>query len=132
MIHFSEVIKPHEDIIIQRYIDKCVIFHGACILIFYVAALIVIIGIPIVMNQPFPMLAEYPFNVHYQPLKSIIYLHHSVVGVHVAAQLCSNVFMALLLWFASARFEMLTDELRKTTNVYHLANCIRKHQYLLK
>lgn len=133
MIRFSELIKPDEDIIIQRYIDKCIIFYGGSLLTLYLATIIVyIIAMPIITHQPFPSLAEYPFNVYYQPLRSIIYMQQIAVGIHIAAQLCTNIYMAFLLWLSSARFEILTGELRKTTNVYHLVKCIRKHQYLLK
>ncbi|CAL1679890.1 unnamed protein product [Lasius platythorax] len=132
MIHFSELIEPHEDVIIQRYIDKCIIFYGSCLLVLYLCWAAAAFIIPFIMNQPFPIPIEYPFNVYYQPLKTIIYIHHVVVGLHLTAQICTNTFMSLLLWFASARFEILTEELRKTTDVYHLAKCIRKHQYLLK
>ncbi|XP_072766237.1 odorant receptor 13a-like [Anoplolepis gracilipes] len=132
VIHFSELIKPHEDIIIQQYIDKCHIFYGTCLVTFYLATVVTVTIVPIIMDQPFPTLAEYPFNVYYQPLRTIIYMHQVVVGIHVTGQLCTNVFMALLLWFASARFDILTEELRKTTDIYHLAKCIRKHQYLIE
>ncbi|XP_072767274.1 odorant receptor 22c-like [Anoplolepis gracilipes] len=84
------------------------------------------------MDQPFPLITEYPFDVSYQPLKTIIYIHQVVAGLYVAGQLSSNIFMALLLWLASARIEILTDELRKTTDVFHLVKCIKKHHYLLK
>ncbi|XP_018363963.1 PREDICTED: putative odorant receptor 92a [Trachymyrmex cornetzi] len=87
---------------------------------------------PILEHQPFPTAAEYPFDVSYQPLKTIIFIQQSMAGIIVAGQLCINVYMALLLWFASARFEMLTEELEKTTNVYQLFKCIEKHQKLLK
>lgn len=63
MERFSELIKPHEDVIIQRYIDKCIIFYGASLLMLYLTAVAVIIAVPLAMNQPFPTLAEYPFNV---------------------------------------------------------------------
>lgn len=132
MIRFSELIKSHEDVVIQRYIDKCIIYYAGSLLTLYLASIIYIIVIPIAMHQSFPTLAEYPFNVYYQPLRTIVYMQQVTVGIHVIAQLCTNIYMAFLLWLSSARFEILTEELRKITNVYHLAKCIRKHQYLLK
>ncbi|XP_050454863.1 odorant receptor 22c-like [Cataglyphis hispanica] len=95
-------------------------------------ATVVVVILPFVTNQPFPLLTEYPFDTYRQPLRTILYIHQTIVGVHVSGQLCSNVYMAALLWFASARFEILTEELRKATDVYYLAKCIRKHQDLLK
>ncbi|KYN19136.1 hypothetical protein ALC57_08492 [Trachymyrmex cornetzi] len=132
MIQFCDLMKLHEEIVIQRYIDKCIIFHGTSIFIFYCLTFTAIAVMPILEHQPFPTAAEYPFDVSYQPLKTIIFIQQSMAGIIVAGQLCINVYMALLLWFASARFEMLTEELEKTTNVYQLFKCIEKHQKLLK
>ncbi|XP_029159222.1 odorant receptor 67a-like [Nylanderia fulva] len=132
MIHFSESMQPHEDVIIQRYIDKCVMIYGVSLFTLYISTLICVIAVPLVMDQPFPMPLEYPFNVYDQPLRTIIYLHHVVVGMHVTGQLCTNFLMGLLLWVISARLEILANELRKTTDIYDLVKCIRKHQYLLK
>jgi len=123
--------KPHEEVVIQRYIDKCIIFHGTSIFIFYWLTFITIAVIPALQNQPFPTLAEYPFDVFYQPVKTIIFIQQSMAGIMVAGQLCMNVYMAMLLWFVSARFEILTEELKKTANVYQLFECIKKHQKLL-
>lgn len=123
--------KPHEEVVIQRYIDKCVVFHGISLITFYWIALVTIVLIPPLMHQPFPTLAEYPFDVSYQPVKTIIFIQQSTVGVLVAGQLCMNVYMAMLLWFVSARFEILSEELKKTTNIYQLFECIKKHQKLL-
>jgi len=87
---------------------------------------------PYVTNQTFPTLAEYPFDVFYQPLKTIIYIQQSISGIIIAGQLCTNILMGLLLWFASARFEILIEELEKVTNIYEVYKCIKKHQELLE
>lgn len=87
---------------------------------------------PAITEQIFPTIAEYPFDVFHQPLKTIIYLHQSVAAILVTGQLCTNIFMALLLWYTSARFEMLDEQLGKVTNVYEVYKCIKKHQELFK
>ncbi|XP_077271025.1 uncharacterized protein LOC143902199 isoform X2 [Temnothorax americanus] len=102
MVHFSGLMKPHEEVLIQRYIDKCMVYH------------------------------EYPFDVSCQPLFTIIYIHQSAAGILIAGQLCTNVFMALLLWFASARFEIFIEDLGKITNIRQLYKCIKIHQELLE
>jgi len=122
--------KPHEEIVIQRYIDKYAIFYGVFILVFYLTSVGYAI-IPLLIQQPFPSMSEYPFNVYYEPLKTILYLHQVIVGFIVSGHLCLNIFISLLLWFASARFEILIEELRAVTNVYQLINCIKKHQEIL-
>jgi len=87
---------------------------------------------PIVLDEPLPAPAEFPFDASYQPLRAITYMHQIVVGLFIAAHLCVNAFMALLLWLASARFNLLTEELRTITNIYDFAKCIEKHQQLLE
>ncbi|XP_011860053.1 PREDICTED: uncharacterized protein LOC105557415 isoform X2 [Vollenhovia emeryi] len=103
MIHFTSFMKPHEEVLIQRYIDKCVVYH-----------------------------AKYPFDVFYQPLKTVIYINQSMAGILVSGQLCTNIYMALLLWFASARIEILSTEFERVTNIYEMYKCIKKHQELLE
>ena len=133
MIHFSERINPNEDVIIQQYADKCIKLYAFSLLVNFTGAIVCIYVVPIQLKlQPFVTLAEYPFDVNYEPLKTIIYLYQSTIGWFTAMQLCTNVFMPLLLWFVTARFDMLAQELRTTTNVYHLIKCIRKHQDLLR
>ncbi|XP_077271031.1 odorant receptor 4-like isoform X1 [Temnothorax americanus] len=131
MVHFSGLMKLHEEIVVQRHIDKCVVYYGGSIFTFYVATFFTI-ALPLITEQTFPTLAEYPFDVSHEPLKTIIYIHQSAAGIIIAGQLCINSFMALLLWFATARFEILTEELGKITNAYQLFKCIKEHQELLK
>lgn len=131
MENFCELLQPHEEAILQQYVDQCVHFYGGSILWIYLSAIVIIIG-PVTLDQPFPTNAEYPFVIYQQPLKSIIYMHQSFVLIQAASQLCMNVFIALLLWITSARFELLTKKLQTVTNVHELIQCIRKHQKLLK
>jgi len=130
MENFCDTMKPHEEVVIQRYIDKYAVFYGVFILVFYFTSVAYGI-IPFLMQQPFPSMSEYPFDVSYEPLKTIIYLQHIIVAFIISGQLCLNIFMSLLLWFASARFEILIEELRTVTNVYQLIKCIKKHQEIL-
>ncbi|XP_011863392.1 PREDICTED: uncharacterized protein LOC105559592 [Vollenhovia emeryi] len=131
MVHFNNLMKPREEIVIQRYIDKCFVLYGASLITFYLVT-IVTVFLPAMTEQSFPTLAKYPFDVSYQPLKAIIYVQQSAVGFMVTGQLCINVYMALLLWFTAARFDILIEELKTVTNVYELCKCIKTHQELLK
>ncbi|XP_011053764.1 PREDICTED: odorant receptor 49b-like [Acromyrmex echinatior] len=87
---------------------------------------------PVMLDQPLPTAAEFPFDASHQPLRAITYIHQIIVGLFISAHLCVNAFMALLLWLASARFKLLTEEFRTITNIYNLAKCIEKHQKLIK
>jgi len=87
---------------------------------------------PVMLDQPLPTAAEFPFDASHQPLRAITYIHQIIVGLFISAHLCVNAFMALLLWLTSARFKLLTEEFRTITNIYNLAKCIEKHQKLIK
>ncbi|XP_029673641.1 uncharacterized protein LOC115241848, partial [Formica exsecta] len=121
----------YEKVILQQYVDRYAMFYAATAMWFYLTAFAVICSPPF-LSEPFPTYAKYPFNVNYQPLRMIIYVQQSSVGMQMASILCINVLIALLLWFASARFDMLCYELRMISNVYELTQCIRKHQQVLR
>jgi len=122
--------EPHEEIVIQRYIDKYAVFYGVSIIVFYLTS--VAYGtMPLLIQQPFPSIGEYPFDVFYEPLQTIIYVQQAIVAFIVSGELCLNIFVSLLLWFSSARFEILIEELKTITNVYQLIKCIKKHQEIL-
>ncbi|KAL6254822.1 hypothetical protein P5V15_014158 [Pogonomyrmex californicus] len=129
--YFDLKLKSTEEVVIKKYIDKCLIFYGFCMFMFYLITIVSLVA-PSVLEQDFPTLAEYPFNVSNQPLKMIIYVHQCISGLITAGQLCTNNYMALLLWFTSARFEILTEELRSSTDIHQLFKCIKTHQELLK
>ncbi|XP_070511905.1 uncharacterized protein [Cardiocondyla obscurior] len=131
MENFCKLLKPREEIVIQRYIHKCVYFYGGSMIWIYLSAVFIMSG-PITLDQYFPTNAEYPFNVYHQPIKSIIFIQQTIACIQGAAQLCMNIFIALLLWFASARFEILVEKLQEVTNLYELKECIQEHQNLLK
>ncbi|XP_012058891.1 PREDICTED: odorant receptor 49b-like [Atta cephalotes] len=131
MENFCELLKPREEAILQRYINKCVYFYGGSMFWIYLSAVFIISG-PVTLDQPFPTNAEYPFDVYHQPLKSIIFIQQTIACVQGAAQLCMNIFMALLIWFTSARLEIFIEKLQKITTISELKKCIQEHQNLLK
>ncbi|KAF3054650.1 Odorant receptor 269 [Nylanderia fulva] len=132
MENFCALIKTREEEIVQQnYIDKCANFYGFCISSFYMSVFALFVG-PIVLDQPLPAPAEFPFDASRQPLRAITYLHQVVVGLQIAAHLSVNAFMAFLLWLASARFKLLIEDLRTIANIYDFMKCIEKHQQLLE
>ncbi|KAG5311449.1 OR2 protein, partial [Acromyrmex insinuator] len=131
MENFCELLKPCEEAILQRYINKCIYFYGGSMFWIYLSAVFIMSG-PVTLDQPFPTNAEYPFDVYHQPLRSIIFIQQTIACVQGAAQLCMNIFMALLIWFTSARLEILIEKLQRITNISELKKCIQEHQNLLK
>jgi len=131
MENFCELLKSHEEAIVQQYIDKCIYFYGGSILWVYLTTIVIITG-PAVLDQSFPTNAEYPFNIYHQPIKFIIFVYQAFMCMQCASQICMNIFIALLLWFTLVRFKLLSEELRAIVDIHDLMQCIQKHQKLLK
>lgn len=123
--------KDSEKAVLQQYVDRCATFYAAIVTWFYSTAVQVICSPPL-SSEPFPTYAKYPFDVDSQPLKTIIYVQQSSVGLQLSSILCVNVLVALLLWFTTARFDILSNELRKVSTVNELIQCIQTHQQLLR
>lgn len=131
MESFCKNAKDNEKIILQQYIDRCAPVYGIIIVISYFTTFVAVCH-PLYTADSFPTYAKYPFDINYQPLKTIIYVNQSVVGFQFSSMLCVSGIVALLLWFTTARFEMLCNELRKVSTVYELRQCIQTHQQLLQ
>ncbi|XP_011876329.1 PREDICTED: odorant receptor 9a-like isoform X2 [Vollenhovia emeryi] len=122
--------QKYEKEIFQKYIDNCKPFYGS-ILGWLAMTGISVIMTPVVSSQPFPCEVQYPFDVQYQPLKSIIYAHHMLIAYQSVIQVSANTFPALLLWFIAARFEILSVRFRTMTNMKELLKYTREHSLLL-
>nr|XP_012152319.1 PREDICTED: uncharacterized protein LOC100884055 [Megachile rotundata] len=115
-----------ERVILQWYVDQFSTFYGVSATWFYLTAILVILG-TFFSSHPFPTNAVYPIAVDYQPLMSIVFLHQSVIGLQFSATVCVSVLCALLLLFASARFEILKMELREVKKPSELIKCMEKY-----
>ncbi|KAL0125019.1 hypothetical protein PUN28_004271 [Cardiocondyla obscurior] len=131
MEHYIQQAKSEERNVFDQYINKCKLFYATTMCWITVTATVMIFG-PLLLPQPFPIEVEYPFSVDKQPLKAIIYLHHAIAIYQSRVQVCSNVFVALLLWFVAARFEILSQKFQKISNISELIICVQLHQRLLR
>ncbi|XP_050462597.1 odorant receptor 49b-like [Cataglyphis hispanica] len=130
MENYSKHANIAERDVIQEYIDKHITIYITTLLLMTVT-LVALILVPLVLARPVLEL-EYPFSIDYQPMKGIIYLHQSFALYQVYVQVCATVFLALLLWFSTARFEILGNKFRMATEYSDWQECIREHQELLK
>lgn len=121
-----EKAKSYEREVFQRYVKKYSMFYGMSAAWFYATAISMVVG-TLVVSEPFPTNAVYPFLVNFQPVKGIIFVHQALAGVQCAAHVCVSIFFALLLLFAAARFEILMIELRTVTDIAGLIRCVRKY-----
>ncbi|XP_076380388.1 uncharacterized protein LOC117227739 [Megalopta genalis] len=115
----------YERCVFQRYVDMYSKFYGLAVLWIYTIAVVFIFG-SIFLPQPFPLLSEYPFRVDYEPLRTIIFVHQAIFSFQCSAAISINMFAALLLLYAAARFEILMIDMRKATSVHALVECLEK------
>ncbi|XP_070148930.1 odorant receptor 4-like [Polyergus mexicanus] len=119
------------NIILQRYVDNYKYTYSTYILWCYMTSIGVICG-PLFLPQQFPTDAKYPFSVAHQPVKSIIYLHQSFVGLQVSAGMCIDCSIAILLFYSAIRLELLAQKIRNVKSEYELDACIKLHNEILK
>ncbi|XP_076657443.1 uncharacterized protein LOC143361729 isoform X2 [Halictus rubicundus] len=125
MVTYFRNMKPYEREVYQRYVDKYSPFYGISTTWNALSAFFVMIG-ALFTAQPFPMVAEYPFPVDHEIVRSTIYLQHSYVCVQCMCTLNSNMMAAMLMLFAAGRFEILIIDLRTATSIDDLKNCIEQ------
>ncbi|XP_043251703.1 uncharacterized protein LOC122396969 [Colletes gigas] len=126
MTDYCAKAKSYERRILQQYTNKYSMFYGVSATWFYLTAIAFIFG-ALFIEGAFPVDAEYPFPVNYEPMRTMIFLHQALVGLQCAAIVCVNMFAALLLLFASARFEILMANLRAVESIETLIECIQKY-----
>ncbi|XP_076380239.1 uncharacterized protein LOC143259915 [Megalopta genalis] len=116
----------YERYVYQRYVHTYSKFYGLTVIWYYVSPLVVVFG-SILLPQPFPAVSEYPFRVDYEPVRTIIFIHQTLVGFQCSASVSLNMFAALLILYAAARFEILTIDLREAASVDALVVCVKKY-----
>ncbi|XP_053997444.1 uncharacterized protein LOC128886511 [Hylaeus anthracinus] len=131
MVDYCAKARSYERFVLQRYVNKYSTFYGVSATWFYLTATVVVVG-SLFVDQPFPTEAEYPFPVNFMPLRTTLFIHQAFVGLQCAAIVCMNMFAALLLLFAAARFEILMLELRSVQDIGTLIQCIRKYYHVRK
>ncbi|XP_046836331.1 odorant receptor 67c-like [Vespa crabro] len=130
MENIIEQAAPYEKDILEKYVNRSAILHLSFTFGFYLAAMNIILG-PIYLPQSLPNIITYPFDVEKHPIYEIIYFQQSLTALQVSACATIDCQIALLLWFAGARFEMLEIELSNTVDDYDLKRCIVKHYQII-
>jgi len=126
---FCKQANEKTNIILQYYVDNYKRIYSIYILWVYITAIGVICG-PLFLPQEFPTNAKYPFSI--QPIKYIIYLHQSLVGLQAAAGMCTDCNIAILLFYSAVRLELLDQKLRNVRNENELDSCIKLHDEILR
>ncbi|KAF7381743.1 hypothetical protein HZH68_015616 [Vespula germanica] len=121
---------PHDKAILEKYVKRCAILHIFLTFGFYLAGMNIVLG-PIFLSQSLPTFAVYPFDTESHPIYEIVYIQQAFTCIQASTGATIDCQVALLLWFAGARFEMLEIEIANTVDEYDLNRCIEKHRHIL-
>ena len=130
MERFLNEAQDYERSVLKGYLDRCSLFHVFLTFMNYFTTF-AMIGGPLIFPQPLPTHAVYPFSVESGIVKYLVYIHQSFTGLQLSSMLSSDCQIALMMWFAGARFEILAGELEIVTSVIEFQNFVRKHQRIL-
>ncbi|XP_032686880.1 odorant receptor 49b-like [Odontomachus brunneus] len=132
MEHSFECAEAHEKDVYQRYVNKCMPFYAASTLSVFLTAVATAAMPLITVNQTFPTEARYPFDVEREPIRTIIYVHQFIIVWQCFSAVCLGSFVAILIWFTAARFDILSQQFRAVNGTREIIICIRQHIKLLR
>ncbi|XP_014469765.1 PREDICTED: odorant receptor 4-like [Dinoponera quadriceps] len=87
---------------------------------------------PLFLPMEFPVEVWYPFSTEPLLRKFIVYVMEIFVIAHTVFCLGVDVMIAVLLFYTTARLEMLTFEIQRAINETHVISCIQKHQEITR
>ncbi|KYN43220.1 Odorant receptor Or2 [Trachymyrmex septentrionalis] len=128
---FVKVSKNYEKAVLQKYMNRYGTFISTVAISFVMAGITVICA-PMFLPLEFPIDVWYPFSTKPPLLKFILYFMQIFVITHTVFCIGVDVMIAVILFYSSAKLEILTFEIQRTTNEIHLISCIRKHQEITK
>nr|QHN69141.1 odorant receptor 13 [Sirex nitobei] len=128
---FLKHANSHERTVLQRYVDKVAIFHAFITISAYLTAFAFACG-PLVLSQPFPSEATYPFPIDSRFVKIILLVLQEVAIIQAGAGVAVDCQAAVLIWFTVARFELLALKMKKVESEHELYGYLLEHQKLLK
>lgn len=123
--------EPYEKAILEKYVSRSAVLHLSLTFGFYLAGTNIVMG-PIFLSQSLPTFAAYPFDAESHPVYEIVYFQQAFTGIQACTGATIDCQVAVLLWFAGARFEMLEIEIANALDEYDLKLCILKHRRILR
>lgn len=128
---FAKVSKNYEKAVLQKYMNRYGMFISTVAISFVMAGITVICA-PMFLPLEFPLDVWYPFSTKPPLLKFILYFMQIFAIIHTVFCIGVDVMIAVILFYSSAKLEILAFEIQQTINEIYLISCIRKHQEITK
>jgi hypothetical protein len=129
---FLEKATEKEKEAIQLYVNRCIFFYISIMFCAVGGPIAFIAGPLLTALQPFPVNITYPFSTEPTWIWVILYILQSVAVIQVASIPFIDCMYSILLWFAGARFEMLSVQFEQATNSDDITRCVQKHQEVIE
>ncbi|XP_025601780.2 odorant receptor 46a-like [Athalia rosae] len=118
--------------LVMQYYDSCFTSHS----FFFISSVLIMVFYIFepAMNhdQTFPGTVEFPFAIESFWVWATLYLSQIFIMTQCGSMLLIDLMYATLLWYASARFDLLAIEFSNATNEDEFKRCIKKHQELME
>ncbi|XP_011859628.1 PREDICTED: uncharacterized protein LOC105557092 [Vollenhovia emeryi] len=128
---FARVSQSYEKVILQKYINRYVIFISTVATSFIIAGITVICA-PLFLPLEFPIDVWYPFSTKPPFQKFILYIMQIFAVAHTVFCFGVDIMITVILFYSSAKLEILASEVQHATHEIHIIACIRKHQEIIR
>ncbi|KAL6416982.1 hypothetical protein ACFW04_013065 [Cataglyphis niger] len=113
---FVEVSEDYEKVILQKYTDPGV----------------TVVCAPLFLPLDFPTDVWYPFSTEPLLRKFILYIMQIFIIAQTVFCLGVDIMIAVILFYSTAKLEILAFEVEQATNEIHIVSCIKKHQEIIE
>ncbi|XP_071576458.1 uncharacterized protein [Temnothorax nylanderi] len=128
---FAKVSKSYEKVVLQKYMNRYVMFISTVATSFIVAGITVICA-PLFLHLEFPIDMWYPFSTKSPFQKFILYVMQIFAIAHTVFCFGVDVMITVMLFYSSAKLEILASEIQYAINEIHVISCIRRHQEIIR
>ena len=127
---YVESAEKSEKDVLQKYVDRYIPFFMFAGGSFLLAAVMFSCG-PFIMATTLPANAWYPFSIDVFWIRFILYSLQILVIFQSVLNITVNYTIAMMLWYCTARLEILGRKIESAACKYELGLCIEEHQKLI-
>ncbi|XP_046422438.1 uncharacterized protein LOC124180736 [Neodiprion fabricii] len=117
--------------VIRFYVKKCSLLHTMVMAVIFPGGVVYLLA-PIVLPQPLPIKAAYPFSIEPFWIWALLYGLNVVIALQVSSALFMSLIFVVLTWFTAARFDILNTEIQRASNLNEVNKCVLRHQEMLE
>ena len=130
IIGYVESAGKSEKVVLQKYVDRYIpffMFVGSS----YLMTVVVFSCGPSIMETMLPVGAWYPFSIDVVWIRFILYALQILAILQSGLCIAVEYMIAMMLWYCTARLEMLGSKIKNVGSNYELHLCVEEHQKLI-